>query len=69
MPQPGRHQRSEDGYFIFKFWEIHNRFVKGKTSYRHIDPSSIEEEIGEKFITYEVDIEQDDTLHEKRFVF
>ena len=31
--------RTKDGYFIYKFVEIHNKFVKGKTSYRHIDPS------------------------------
>ena len=41
----------------------------GKTQYRHIDPSEYEEEIGEKFVTYEAVIEQDDTLHEKRYVF
>ena len=32
--------RTEDGYFIYKFGEIHNKFVKGKTIYRHIDPST-----------------------------
>ena len=31
--------RTEDGYFIYKFGEIYNKFVKGKTNYRHIDPS------------------------------
>ena len=41
----------------------------GKTQYRHIEPSEYEEEIGERFIEYEVVVEQDDTLHEKRYVF
>ena len=68
-PPSAQYERTEDGYFIYKFGEIHDKFVIGKTSYRHIDPSDIEEEIGQKFITYEVDVEQDDTLHEKRFVF
>ena len=34
-----QYERTEDGYFIYKFGEIHDRFVAGKTSYRHIDPS------------------------------
>ena len=29
-------ERTEDGYFIYKFGEIHDKFVLGKTSYRHI---------------------------------
>ena len=28
--------RTEDGYFIYKFGEIYDKYVLGKTSYRHI---------------------------------
>ena len=38
-PQKEGNSRTEDGYFIYKFGEIHDKFVLGKTSYRHIDPS------------------------------
>ena len=37
--------------------------------YRHINPSPLEEEVGAHVISYEVFVEQDDTLHEKKFRF
>ena len=36
------HERTEDGYFLFKFKEIFSKYVQCETSYRHIDPSPLE---------------------------
>ena len=62
-------ERTEGGYFLVPLGEIYDKYVIGKTSYRHIKPSSLEEEIGSRMKSFEVVIEQDDTLHEKKYRF
>ena len=62
-------KRTENGYFLVPFREIHEKFVEWKCHYRHIDPSPLEEEVGSHVLTEEVLVEQDDTLHEKKFRF
>ena len=63
------HERTKYGYFLVNFWDIHNKFVLCKSVDRHVEPSEIEQLIGEKYITDEIIIEQDDTLHKHRFDF
>ena len=61
--------RTEGGYFLVSLGEIYDKYVVGKTSYRHIKPSALEEEVGSRVRSWEVVIEQDDTLHEKKYRF
>ena len=62
-------ERTEGGYFLVPLGEIYDKYVIGKTSYRHIRPSPLEEEVGSRVRSFEVVIEQDDTLHEKKYRF
>ena len=61
--------RTEDGYYLVPFREIHEKYVQWNCHYRHINASPLEEEVGAHVISYEVFVEQDDTLHEKKFRF
>ena len=63
------HERTKYVYFLVNFWDIHNKFVLCKSVDRHVDPSIIQQLIAEKYITDEIIIEQDDTLHKHRFEF
>lgn len=61
--------RTEDGYYLVPFREIHEKYVQWNCHYRHVKPSPLEEEVGTHVRSYEVLVEQDDTLHEKKFRF
>ena len=61
--------RTKDGYYLVPFREIHEKYVQWDCHYRHINPSQLEEEVGSHVISHEVVVEQDDTLHEKKFRF
>ena len=48
---------------------MHEKYVQWNCHYRHIKPSSLEEEVGAHVESYEVFVEQDDSIHEKRYKF